>query len=42
MNEIASRYAQGLYSIAVDSNKVNEWQAEVKAIYKLLLENREF
>ena len=42
MNEIASRYAQGLYSIAIDSSKVNEWQAEVKVIYKLLLENREF
>lgn len=42
MNEIASRYAGGLYSIATDEHKVNEWQIEVKTIYKLLKENREF
>lgn len=42
MNEIASRYASGLYSIAVDEKKVNEWQQEIKVIYKLLLENKEF
>lgn len=42
MNEIASRYASGLYSIAVDEKKVNEWQQEIKVVYKLLLENREF
>ena len=42
MNEIASRYAAGLYSIALDTNKVNVWQDEVKTIHKLLIENREF
>jgi len=42
MNEIASRYANGLYSIALDANKVNVWQDEVKTIHKLFLENREF
>lgn len=42
MNEIASRYANGLYSIAYDSNKVNVWQEEIKTIQKLFLENREF
>ena len=42
MNEIASRYASGLYSIAVDEKKVNEWQGEIKTLYKLLLENRDY
>ena len=42
MNEIASRYAAGLYSIALDANKVNVWQDEIKTIHKLFLENREF
>ena len=42
MNEIASRYANGLYSIAVDENKVNDWQEEVKTIYRLLKENTDF
>ena len=42
MNEIASRYANGLYSIALDTNKVNVWQEEIKTIHKLFLENREF
>ena len=42
MNEIACRYANGLYSIALDANKVNVWQEEIKTIHKLLLENREF
>ena len=42
MNEIASRYASGLYSIALDQNKVNVWQDEIKTIHKLFLENREF
>lgn len=42
MNEIASRYASGLYSIALEQNKVNVWQEEIKTIHKLLLENREF
>lgn len=42
MNEIASRYASGLYSIALDANKVSVWQEEIKTIQKLFLENREF
>ena len=42
MNEIASRYASGLYSIALEQNKVNVWQEEIKTIRKLFLENREF
>ena len=42
MNEIASRYANGLYSIALEVNKVNVWQDEIKTIHKLFLENREF
>lgn len=42
MNEIASRYAAGLYSIALDANKVSVWQEEIKTIQKIFLENREF
>lgn len=42
MNEIASRYANGLYSIALDTNNVNVWQDEIKTIQKVLIENREF
>ncbi len=42
MNEIALRYANGLYSIALDDNKVNVWQDEIKLIQKLLIENREY
>ena len=42
MNEIASRYANGLYSLALEEHKVNEWQSEVKIINQLLNENKEF
>lgn len=42
MNEIASRYAYGLYSLALDENKVNEWQEECRTIFKLLKENAAF
>lgn len=42
MNEIASRYANGLYSLALEEQKVNEWQSEVKIINQLLIENKEF
>ena len=42
MNEIASRYASSLYSLALDYDKVNEWQEELKSINKLFIENPEF
>lgn len=42
MNEIASRYGNGLYSLAYEVNEINEWQKEVKSIYRLLKENPKF
>ena len=42
MNEVASRYAYGLYSLALDEKKVNEWQEECRTIFKLLKENNAF
>lgn len=42
MNEIASRYANALYSLALESHKVNEWQIELRLINKLFNENKEF
>lgn len=42
MNEIASRYAQGLYSHALDEKLVNEWQEEVKIVSRTIKENQEY
>lgn len=42
MNELASRYANALYSIALEDNKIKVWQEEVKTIYLLLKDNRDF
>lgn len=42
MNEIASRYATALFSIAKESNKVESLQLETKTLSSLLLENKEF
>ena len=42
MNEIASRYAIALFSLAQEENKISERQLEVKQINQIFLENREF
>ena len=42
MNEIASRYAVALFSIAEEENKISELQAEVRQINQIFQENREF
>lgn len=42
MNEIASRYAESLYSLAYEANEVSIWQAEAKEIKKILLDNPKF
>ena len=42
MNEIASRYASGLYSIALEEKSVNSWQEEVRLVNKVLLENKDY
>lgn len=42
MNEIASRYALALFSIAKDDNKVLEMQLEMKELEKVFKENQDF
>ena len=42
MNEIASRYAQALYSIAYDRKQILEMQNEVKELRKIFIENPDF
>lgn len=42
MNEIASRYALALFSIAKDENKVVELQKEMKDLEKVFKENQDF
>lgn len=42
MEEIALRYANGLYSIALETKQVNEMQESIKTIHKLLMQNLDF
>ena len=42
METVSSRYGLALYSLALDNNKVIEWQAEVKELRSILLENTDF
>lgn len=42
MSELALRYGTALYSLALDLNKVEYWQKEIKELIKLLKENPEF
>lgn len=42
MNEIASRYGQALFSLALDKNKVIPLQQEVKELIKLIESNSDF
>ena len=42
MNEVASRYGLALYSLAVDNNKVGQWQLECKEIMRAFKENADF
>ena len=42
MNEAASRYGLALYSLAIDNNKVDQWQMEVKEIMRAFKENADF
>ena len=41
-NEVASRYGLALYSLALETNKVNQYQEEVKEIMRALKENADF
>ena len=42
MNEIALRYGQALYSLALEENDVSNWQKEVKELTNLFVDNKEF
>ncbi len=42
MNEIASRYGTALFSLALERNKVSEWQEEVKELKRIFKENSDF
>lgn len=42
MNEVASRYALALYSLAVEENKIDSWQDEVKELMRAFNENADF
>ena len=42
MEQIASHYGLALYSLAVDNNKVIEWQEEVKELSNIFKENADF
>lgn len=42
MNEVASRYALALYSLALETNSIESWQEEVKEIMRAFKENADF
>ena len=42
MESVASRYGLALYSLAMDKNKILEWQKEVKELTSILKENTDF
>ena len=42
METISSRYGLALYSLALDNNKVIEWQQEVKELSRIFKENADF
>ena len=39
MDTIASRYANALLELAIENNKVNEYQKEIKLVYSVVKEN---
>ncbi|MCR5505736.1 MAG: F0F1 ATP synthase subunit delta [Bacilli bacterium] len=41
-NEVASRYGLALYSLALETDKVSDYQKEVKEIMRALKENADF
>ena len=42
MENVSSRYALALYSLADDLNKVESWQQEVKELKRIFVENTDF
>ena len=42
MENVSSRYGLALYSLAVDENKVIEWQDEVRELSRIFKENTDF
>ena len=39
MDTIASRYASALLELAIENNKVNEYQKQIKFVYSVIKEN---
>lgn len=42
MESVASRYGLALYSLAMDKNRILDWQKEVKELTSVLKENTDF
>ena len=42
MESVASRYGLALFSLAIDSHKVDEWQKEVRELSTIFRENSDF
>lgn len=42
MENVSSRYALALYSLADDLNKVESWQQEIKELKRIFIENTDF
>ena len=42
MENLSSRYGLALYSLAIDENKVVQWQEEVKELTRIFKENTDF
>lgn len=42
MNELSSRYASGLFSLALDLSKIIEYKSQIKLLLSLLKENEEY
>ncbi len=42
MENVASRYGLALYSLALEENKIDSWQTDVKTLKGIFLENPDF
>ena len=42
MENVASRYGLALYSLALEENKIDSWQQDVKTLKGIFLENPDF
>ena len=42
MESVASRYGLALYSLALEENKIDSWQKDVKTLKSIFEENTDF